>query len=265
MGRLFERVEIEKERDLEDIVKKYPDQVEDGLTYLEHQVHLGRGFLDVLFVDSKGALVVAELKVSDDEGILTQALKYYDSVERDKDRLAHHFTQRKIDEDQEPRILLVAPSFSEEIRKAARHVKPKITLLEFEYLRTKSGERGLHCKSVNIEAESFFKPPVKLEKILTYIYTPKLRETCNEVVRDILDIGDDLDEPKGIGRSEIRFRYKNHWLANIYTRHKMFWVQYARASHAYVEIHEPRDWQKHKESVLRKVKKTYEDLGGTTE
>jgi hypothetical protein len=270
MAKVFEKIELGKESELEYIAKKHSDQIEDGLVYLEHQLHVGRGFLDVLFVDSKGAFVAAELKVSDDDGILTQALKYYDSVERDKDRLATHFAQTKtdsvkpkIDPDRKPRILLVAPSFSEEVRKASRHVEPDITLLEYEYLRTRSGEAGLHCRSVVIEPESFFKPPVSVEKILAYIYSAKLRDTCNDIIRAILNIGDDLDEPKGIGSKDIRFRYKNHFLANIYTTHKLFYVQYLKHPSKWVEISEPRDWQKHREVVLRSIRKTYEALGGT--
>lgn len=263
MVRIFEKVEIERERDLEEIAKKHPDQIEDGLVYLEHQLHLGRGFLDVLFADAKRTLVAAELKVNNDEGILTQALKYFDSVERDRDRLAHHFANRaKIDEDQEPRILLLAPSFSEEVRKAARHIKPKTTLLEFEYLRTKAGEEGLRCRAVALEPESYFRPPVKVEKIISYIYLPKLRDTCNEVIQAIQGIGDDLDQPKGIGETEIRFRYRNHWLANIYTKHKFFHIRYGPAKDKYVKIREPRDWQRGRDSVLRTIGKTYESLGG---
>jgi hypothetical protein len=271
MVKVFEKIDFAKESQLEYVAKTNPDQIEDGLVYLEHQLHVGRGFLDVLFVDSKGAFVAAELKIGNDDGILTQALKYYDSVETDKDRLASHFAKAKVDSpkpridpDREPRILLVAPGFSEETRKAARHVEPDITLLEYEYLRTRSGETGLRCRPVVIERESFFRPPVSVEKILAYIYSAKLRDTCNEVIRAILDIGgDDMDEPKGIGSKEIRFRYRNRFLANISSTHKSFYVSYSRHPSKWVEIIEPRDWQKHKEVVLRFIRKTYEALGGT--
>jgi hypothetical protein len=270
MVKVFEKVDIGKESELEYIAKKHPDQIEDGLIYLEHQLHVGRGFLDALFVDSKGALVAAELKVNDDDGILTQALKYYDSVERDKDRLAVHFGKTKMDSvrpridiDRKPRILLLAPSFSEEVIKASRHVEPDITLLEYDYLRTKSGDAGLYCRPVVLEPELFFRPPVSVEKILAYIYSAKLRNTCNDIIRAILDIGDDLDEPKGIGSKEIRFRYKNHFLANIYTTHKLFYIQYSKHPSKWVDIMETRDWQKHRDVVLRSIRKSYEALGGT--
>jgi len=263
MVRVFEKSEIARERDLEEIVNKHPDQIEDGLVYLEHQLHLGRGFLDILLVDSKKTLVTAELKVGDDEGILTQALKHYDSIDSDRDRLAHHFASKaRIDENQEPRILLLAPDFSEEIRKAARHIKPKITLLAFEYLKTRGGEEGLHCRPVAIERETYFKPPVKVEKIISYIFLPKLRQTCSEVVEAIQGISDDLDEPRGIGETEIRFRYKNRWLANIYTKHRFFRLRYGRAKDKYLKIGEPRVWQRNRDSVLRTISETYVSLGG---
>ena len=47
------------ERQSEDIVRKMPDSIEDGLRYVDHQKRTQRGPLDVLFVDSGNALVVA--------------------------------------------------------------------------------------------------------------------------------------------------------------------------------------------------------------
>ena len=71
-----------------------------------------------------------------------------------------------------------------------------------------------------------------------------------------------MDEPKGIGSTEIRFRYKDRFLANIFTTHKLFYV-YLKHPSKWVEISEPRDWQKHREAVLRSIRKTYEALAGT--
>ncbi|KKM01404.1 hypothetical protein LCGC14_1794790, partial [marine sediment metagenome] len=41
--------------------------IEDGLKYIDHQRNTDRGPLDVLFVDSGNALVVAELKINEDD------------------------------------------------------------------------------------------------------------------------------------------------------------------------------------------------------
>jgi len=58
------------ETQVEEMIRKAPNLIEEGLRYVDHQKRAGRGPLDVLFVDSGNALIVAELKVIEDDGIL---------------------------------------------------------------------------------------------------------------------------------------------------------------------------------------------------
>ena len=46
-------------KDLEEFVRKYPEYIEQGIEYVDHQKRTDRDPLDVLFVDSGKALVVA--------------------------------------------------------------------------------------------------------------------------------------------------------------------------------------------------------------
>ena len=58
------------EAQLEDLIRQGPELIEEGLRFVDHQASTGRGPLDVLLVDNRGALVVAELKVVVDEAML---------------------------------------------------------------------------------------------------------------------------------------------------------------------------------------------------
>ena len=51
------------EKDLEDRIIRYPELIEEGLIYLEHQRPTTTGRLDVLFLDSNNILTIAEIKV----------------------------------------------------------------------------------------------------------------------------------------------------------------------------------------------------------
>ncbi len=107
----YRSIEV-SEGQLEELVCRAPDLIEDGLRFLDHQVHTDRGPLDVLLVDSGGALVVVELKVVVDEEMLTQGLDYYDYVARNLDGFTRAYHDKSINARQEPRLLLVAPAFS---------------------------------------------------------------------------------------------------------------------------------------------------------
>ena len=109
----YKIVEVQ-EKDLEELVRKYPEYIEQGLKYVDHQKRTDRGPLDVLFVDSGKALVVAELKVVEDDSMLVQGIDYYDYITRNIEGLARAYRTKSIsiDPTQRPRLFLVAPSFS---------------------------------------------------------------------------------------------------------------------------------------------------------
>ncbi len=69
----YTNVEV-SETQLEDLVRRLPELIEAGLAYVDHQAFTDRGPLDVLMVDSGRALVVAELKVVEDDTMLVQGI-----------------------------------------------------------------------------------------------------------------------------------------------------------------------------------------------
>jgi RecB family endonuclease NucS len=75
----YKKIDV-SEQQLEDLIRRQADLIEDGLVYVDHQRQAATGRLDVLLVDSGHALVVAELKVVEDDGMLLQGVDYYDYV-----------------------------------------------------------------------------------------------------------------------------------------------------------------------------------------
>ena len=227
MAILFKRIEIEKERELEDIVIKNPEQIEEGLVFLTHQQQVSGGFIDVLCVDKDGILVIIELKITDDEGILLQALHYYDYVLINRAAIANQFTTKaNININEEPRIVLIAPYFSERLKKACKYVNPILKLLEFMHLKTSAGEKGLYFNEVIIDTEAGYSPPQPIEKILEYINVVKLRDVCKEMIKIIISECKDLDEPITSGNTGIKIRYKNRKIVDIWVKRKFLWFSF---------------------------------------
>ena len=100
------------EKELEDLIRRYTNQIEEDLQYIDHQRFTDRGPLDMLFVDSGKSLVVAELKVVEDDGMLTQGIDYYDYISRNLEGICNSYRDFKIDRRQDVRLILIAPSFS---------------------------------------------------------------------------------------------------------------------------------------------------------
>ncbi|MDD4890055.1 MAG: endonuclease NucS [Phycisphaerae bacterium] len=107
----YKHVDV-SERDLEELIRRWSDHIEEGMRFVDHQCQTDRGPLDILLVDSGNALCVAELKVCEDDSMLWQGLDYYDFLSKNVHAVGRCYPQANIDPEQEIRLLLVAPNFS---------------------------------------------------------------------------------------------------------------------------------------------------------
>lgn len=83
----YTKVEI-SEAALEDLIRQNPTLVEDGLVYVDHQNIAAGKRLNMLIIGSDKSLVVAELKVKEEDGMLIQGLEYCDYESTNLEALA---------------------------------------------------------------------------------------------------------------------------------------------------------------------------------
>jgi len=138
---MYKKVDI-SERELEEIVRRHPSLIEEGLTYVTHQSHTRTGRLDVLLVDSGKSLVVAELKVVEDDAMLTQCIDYFDHVSGGVETYARMHAGHGIDPTQPLRMLLIAPSFSQTLINRCKYLDVSISLFTYSCLRL-DGQQAL--------------------------------------------------------------------------------------------------------------------------
>ena len=72
-----------------------------------------------LLADNGKALVVAELKVVEEDGMLLQCLNYYDYVSTHIEAFSRMYSQHGIDPTQPVSLLLIARSFSQSLEPIA--------------------------------------------------------------------------------------------------------------------------------------------------
>ena len=103
------------EDELELKIRDFPHLIKSDLIFVDVQRRVGRGLLDLLFLDSGKALGVAELKVIRSDDVLFQALDYFDYIYTNRERLALAYEAKDIhvDASHEPRIIPIAPDFSQ--------------------------------------------------------------------------------------------------------------------------------------------------------
>lgn len=222
--RKYRVVEV-SETELEDLVRREPGLIEVGLKFVGHQAFTIRGPLDVLMVDSGHALVVAELKVAEDDGMLVQGVDYYDYVLRNVDGFARAYKQHKIDSKQEPRLFLVAPSFSVTLLNRIKWVSIPISLFTFQCIEFEDvkGETVPVYKEVTAPAVPQRVEAYSLEDRYNYIVDGKIRKLAQRVVEEIQgwDAERVLVEPT---KADISIKVSGRVIAYVAPRRQHFMV-----------------------------------------
>ena len=254
----FKKMEVNEEREIESFIIRNPDQLEDGLKILGHQVETDRGPLDVLAVDRNETLAVIEIKRDEaDTHALVQALDYYDWVFENRATLAQFYRKEKINIWKTPRIILVAEDFSSQLMTMAKHFRSSIDLRTYVCLETESKDRGFYFGSKEIPLlKGPPPPPVTVDDHLVYITNKDVQNVCKEVIKKISGIGENIElKPT---EYYLAFQFKNRNFALIVTRRNFFYVYKADWSDSlYIERIEnlTPEW-------IAKIKEDFVKVGG---
>jgi hypothetical protein len=210
------------EQELEDIVRRNAGLIEEGLVYVDHQKPTAGRRLDVLLVDSGKSLIVAELKVIQDDGMLFQGLDYYDYVSTHIETFARQYKHHSIDPTQQVRLILVAPTFSQALINRCKWLDLPISLFTFNCLRFE-GEADI----VPIFTEQQVTAPPEiievphLDDILNYITDITVRNKVSALLEEIKNWKPDnisIDPVK----NAISMKVNGHVFAYFYPRRQNY-------------------------------------------
>lgn len=210
------------EQQLEDLVRWHAGTIEEGLAYMDHQKQAAGGRLDVLMVDSGKSLVVAELKVVQDDGMLMQGVDYYDYVSSHVEAFARLYKTHKIDPTQQVRLFLIAPSFSQTLVNRCKWIDLPVFLFTFNCLKF-DGEDDL----VPIFSEQAIPTLPEIIEVthiddhLAYITDPEVRSEVSALLDEVKTW-----KPGSISldptKSAISMKVNNRVFAYLYPRRKHY-------------------------------------------
>jgi hypothetical protein len=219
----FTRTDV-SEQQLEDIVRRHPELIEEGLTYVDHQKSAAGGRLDVLLVDSGKALVVAELKVVQDDGMLLQGLDYYDYISTNLEKFARLYKHHGISPAEQVRLLLIAPSFSQGLVNRCKWLNVPVTLFTYSCLKFEDdddlaavfNEQQLPSAPAAIEV-------FHIDDHLNYITDESARTNARSLLDEIRSW-----KPANITldaiKDNVSMKINNRVFAYLGPRRKSFWV-----------------------------------------
>jgi hypothetical protein len=212
------------EAQLEDLVRRNAGKIEGGLVYVDHQKSAAGGRLDVLMVDSGKSLVVAELKVIEDDDMLMQGLDYYDYVSMHVEPFARLYKDYLIDPTREARLFLVAPDFSQTLVNRCKWIDVPISLFTFTCLKFEGEDDLIPIFAEREIPELAPKPEVSsIPDHLGYITDTTVRANATALLEEIKGWRPgniSLDPVKG----SISMKVNNRVFAYLWTRQRHFWI-----------------------------------------
>jgi RecB family endonuclease NucS len=133
----IEEVNVKNKDDLEKIVAEEIWKIERGLTVIGCEVPANDNkVVDILCHDQNGQLVVIILRINEDETILFEGLNTLNEVNRVRQMLKYFNKNYKINDKEPSRLILLAPSFSNNLLTIAIGISNvRISLYEWEYLQ----------------------------------------------------------------------------------------------------------------------------------
>lgn len=225
------------EKELEALLIKDLSVIDPNLEFLSRQIETDSGFLDVLAFDKEEkSIVVVELKVKEDDGQLFQAVRYYDWV-RSRIELIRRLYKKDIDLSSDDWLILIAPRFSENLKKVARYVTLAVNLFEFTVLELPDGEKHVICKDIDYGEPYEPREIPTIQGHLDYITDKNVKGICSDAIEALENKNIEV-QPKRrrlnlvinsniVGRIRVRRNFfgirtgfKGNWTEyyNVYTR-----------------------------------------------
>jgi hypothetical protein len=115
--------------------------LEEGLRTIDGKIPChGCGEIDVLAVDRMGKLTIIDVDTTMNDGLLLRGLGHLDWVLRDAHNVQRMYAAHGVDVALPPRLILVAPQFSQLLRRVMRQVtRPQIQCLRYHAVDTPAG------------------------------------------------------------------------------------------------------------------------------
>jgi hypothetical protein len=123
--------------------------LEEGLRTIDKMVPCDPfGCIDVLLLDGQDQLVIMDIDAAPNDGALLRGLGHFDWLTRNAPILRRMYQGRAVNFSAQPRLLLIAPSFSLLLKCAVqRNVSPKINCFEYHTIALPGG-LGVFFESV---------------------------------------------------------------------------------------------------------------------
>lgn len=240
------------EIELEKLLSENLSVVDPSLIFLGHQIPTEDGILDILAMDKEnGQLALIELKIKADDNQLFQALNYYDWASSRIEWIGRTYKREygyEIDVENNIWLILIAPEFSEQLKKVSRHICAFLNLYEYTVLEVPSGQKYVYCKDIDY-GEAPIPPEVpSIRRHVDYITDLDARKLLNDGLEKLKTFNI-KSEPL---LRQIKLVYKGQRVGRIKCKRNSFKIKMLidETWTEYYDIISEEYWEKFLETVI---------------
>ena len=129
------KLRVDDVEKLQALVVEHFDAIEPGLTVLDARLLLGHATIDVIGVDSVGALVLGNVGFSANEDMLLKAVEAYSWCLEYPEALVRLYPSCQLSEDRPPRLLFVVERMPDAFHRKIKQLGfPEVDCVEFRHL-----------------------------------------------------------------------------------------------------------------------------------
>jgi hypothetical protein len=204
--------------------------LERGLKRLGKLIPTPVGRIDILAMDMVGRIVIVEVGKGEEEELLFRAIDHFDWALANMRDLEEKYKIEDIDPTLAPRIVILAPSYSEKFIKRASYLNPTfIDIYEYQ-LQESLGIKRVYFRPLSFINRKKWVLDIRTKSVedhIEYLQDEELRGLLKELILEIQSWRSDylIDTSKGY----VGFRDKKDQLVlGIYVLKNGFWINLNR-------------------------------------
>lgn len=224
----LEIVKLDEVSELEPLVIKTLNEIENGLTPIENQIGIGEhGRPDILAVDIDGSLSIVELKsVEASIGAIEQIVRYYDWFVENIHIISRSY--QNINPNKPIRLFLVATNFPEDVLRLSKYVDLDLSLIKVIPVREKQTQKiGVIYEYIDsVRKDTVAITFYSIDDIIKYIKDDAVKSEFVKIIDKLKSEEFELKPWKGGKDNWIECIYDGEEIGYLRTRRNYFNCQY---------------------------------------
>jgi hypothetical protein len=231
--------------------------LERGMLGLERAIATPSGKIDIIAKDMIGRIVIVEVGEREVDDLIFKSIDHFDWALTNIKSLQEKYKSYNLDPTLAPRIIILAPSYSEKFVKRAHYLNPTfIDIYEYQ-INENLGTKRIYFRPfsfINHKKWVVYLRTKSVDDHLKYIENEALRVLLKNFFIELQSIRSDITLDTSLGYIRIRDK-GDKTLLSIYILKNSFWINYSRNSWRGCFISNRDEFQSVKTKALEAISK----------